>query len=275
MLAPGELPLRPMTLGELLDAAMTLLRRRAVPLLGASAVLAVLEQLFLAPLRGMAYVTPPYYGPAEEHIGTWWLVVAVGFGSEAFVLTVLGALAAAAAVPAVLGRQVRDRELWRRLRPLLTISLGVLLGLLGAVAAFLGLLPFLVVWGFLGMSAAAAVIDRAVVPFARSAQLASRAGMRAFWILAAAYLSWFAVRFALGAGWSQLAGLFTGAEPATEWWLGPLAWTLANTVAYAALACVGAVVLIEVRVRTEGLDIAIGRARAHGTDDAAPLVQVP
>jgi hypothetical protein len=260
-----------MTLGELLDAAMALLRRRAVPLLLAAAVLAIVEQLVLAPLRAMAFLTPPYYGPAEEHVGTWWAVVAAGFGFETAIVTLLGSLAAAAAVPSLLGRDVRDRELWRRVRPVATVPLAVVLGFLGAVGAFLGFVPWLVVFGLFGLTAPALVIDRAGFPIGRSAALAVRAGMRGFWILLAAYLTWFAVRFALGAGWTQLAAFVTGSEPARAWWLGPLAWGLANTVAYAALACVSAVLLIDIRVRTEGLDIAISRTRSRGGDDAAPL----
>ena len=56
--AQGELPLRPMTLGELLDAAMALLRRRALLLFCASAVLATGEQLVLAPLRSRGLSVP-------------------------------------------------------------------------------------------------------------------------------------------------------------------------------------------------------------------------
>src|SRR5689334_15558696 len=115
--AQGEFPLRPMTLGELLDAAMALLRRRALPLLCAAAVLAALEQLALAPLRRIAFLSPPYYGPAGEHVTAWWTVTSLGFGSELLIITLLGAYAAAAARPALLGRDVRHRELWRHTRP--------------------------------------------------------------------------------------------------------------------------------------------------------------
>ena len=260
-----------MTLGEVLDAAMVLLRRRARLLLLASAALASAEQLLLAPLRGLAHLSPPFYGPAEEHIGRWWMVVAAGFGFETAIVTLLGALAGAAAGPALLGRQVRDRELWRRSRPVAAFLLAAMLGILGAVGAFFGLVPWLVIWGLSGLTAPALVIDRAANPLGRSAGLAVRAGMRGFWILLAAFLTWFTVRFALGAGWTGLAAFVTGAEPGRQWWLGPLAWGLANTVAYAALACVSAVLLLDVRVRTEGLDIAISRTRSLGGDDAAPL----
>ena len=36
-------------------------------------------------------------------------------------------------------------------------------------------------------------------------RLAGRSGLRGFWILVTAYLTWYAVRFALGAGWTALA----------------------------------------------------------------------
>ena len=275
MFAQPELPLRPMTLGELLDAAMALLRRRALPILLASAVLATAEQLLLAPARRAAFLTPPFYGPAEEHIGAWWTVVAAGFGTELVIVTLLGALAGAAAGPALLGREVRDRELWRHTRPVATVFLAVTLGCTGAVGAFLGLVPWMLVFGLFGMTAPALVIDRARNPLGRSAGLSVRAGLRGFWILQAAYLTWFCVRFSLGAGWTQLASFVTGAEPSRAWWIGPLAWGLANTIAYAALACVGAVLLLDVRVRTEALDIAISRTRSRGGDEAAALVHSP
>lgn len=41
------------------------------------------------------------------------------------------------------------------------------------------------------------------------------------------------------------------------------ALTVANAVAYASLAALDAVVLIEARIRTEGLDLWLSRAAAH------------
>ncbi len=275
MFAQPDLPLRPMTLGELLDAAMALLRRRALPLLSAAAVLAVAEQVVLAPLRTAAHLSPPFYGPAEEHVTAWWTVVSVGFGIELVIVTLLGALAGAAAGPALLGRAVRHRDLWRRSRPVATVAVALLLGCTGAVAAFTGFVGWIAVFGLLGMAGPALVVDRARNPLGRSAGLAVRAGMRGFGVLLAGYLTWFAVRFALGAGWTRLASFVTGADPVVAGWPAPAAWALANTVAYAALACLGAVLLLDVRIRTEALDIAIGRTRSRGGDDAAPLVHAP
>ncbi|MFI7547939.1 hypothetical protein [Actinoplanes sp. NPDC049599] len=275
MPAQPELPLRPMTLGELLDAAMSLLRARALPLLATGAVLGLLEQALLAPLRAAASVTAPYYGPARGHFGQWWGVTSLGFGTEIVAVTLLGALAAAAAGPALLGRRVRHRELWARTRPLATLVVALLLGALGAFACFAGFFLWVIVYGLFSLTAAVLVVDRTGNPFSalwRSARLASRGGLRGFWTLICAYLTWFVIRFALGSGWVWVLTRLSGGEPAWLAWLTPAAWALANAVAYSALACVAAVLLVETRIRTEGLDLAIGRARSRGEDDSAALV---
>jgi hypothetical protein len=275
MPAQPELPLRPMTLGELLDAAMSLLRGRALPLLSTAAVLALLEQALLKPLREAAFLSAPYYGPARGHFGQWWSVVSVGFGTELLILTLVGALAAAAAGPALLGRRVRHRELWSRTRPLSTVSVALVLGVLGAGASFAGFFSWVLLYGLFSLTAAVLVIDRAGNPFSalwRSARLAVRGGLRGFWTLLCAYLTWFVIRFALGSGWVWILTRLSGGEPGWLAWLTPVAWALANAVAYSALACVAAVLRGETRIRTEGLDIAVGRARSRGEDDSAALV---
>lgn len=275
MPAQPDLPLRPMTLGELLDAAVALLRSRAVPLLATAAGLAIVEQAVLRPLRAGAFATAPYYLPAERHFGQWWTVTAVGAGLETMILTLLGALAAAAAAPALLGRVVPHRHLWRRTRPLPVLLVTPVLGVLAAAGFFAGLVPWLILGGLTGLTAAVLVIDRTGDPFSalwRSARLTVRSGLRGFWTLTGAYLTWFCIRFALGSGWVWLLTRLGGGEPGRLEWLVPVAWVLANAVAYSALACVAAVVLLETRIRTEGLDIAVGRARSRGEDDAAALV---
>jgi hypothetical protein len=278
MPAQPDLPLRPLTLGEVLDAAVSLLRARALPLLGTALVLTVLEQAMLAPLRGAAFATAPYYGPARGHFGAWWRLVAAGFAVETAVLVLLGALAAAAAGPALLGRTVRHRELWRRTRPVSSGIAAVLVGILCGAGFGLGMLPGLLCYGLSGLTAATLVIDRVGNPFTalrRSARLVGRGGLRGLWTLLIAYLVWFAVRLALGSGWAALLSLLTGGGLGLLDWLTPAAWALANAVAYAALACVAAVLLLDTRIRSEGLDISIARARARGEDDAAVLVHAP
>lgn len=257
-----EIPLRPMTLGELLDAAMSVVRLRALPLLATAAGLATLEQLALAPLRAGAHLSPPWYGPADDHLSQWWEVAAAGLGLEAAIVTVIGSVAGAAVL-------VR-----RPGRPAVTALAAMLLAVICAGAAYLGFVGWIFAWGFFGLTGPVLAIDRARNPFTalgRSAALASREGLRGLRILLAGYLTWFVVRLAFGAGWLALAEMLLDARPAWAAAVAPVAWGLADTVAYAALGAIAAVLVVDVRVRTEGLDIAIRR----GGDVAAQLRHVP
>jgi hypothetical protein len=145
-------------------------------------------------------------------------------------------------------------------------------------AALAGGLPWILLYGLFGLATPVLTLDRVSGPFralGRSASLAVRAGGRVIWIRLLGYLVWFAVRFALGAGWMAVTSAFLTTVRGD--WLDyavPVAFALANTVAYAALACLDAVLLVEARIRTEGLDIAINRSRARGQDEAAELVAV-
>ncbi|MFI5933132.1 hypothetical protein [Actinoplanes sp. NPDC051494] len=275
MSAQPDLPLRPMTLGELLDAAMTLLRARALPLLAASGVLAALEQAVLWPVRSFAGATPPLYGPVRGDVGSWWTLVAAGFATEGFIICVLGAVAAAAAGPALVRQPLRNRELWSRMRPVTTLVAAIVLGAACGVAAFTGFVGWLFVYGLFGLVSGVIAIDRAGSSFGRAARLSVRGGLRGMRARLAAYLTWFGVRLVLGAGWVAAFDVFAGGQPRWQQWLVPVAWGLANTVAYAALACVDAVLVLETRIRTEGLDIAISRARSRGEDPATALTYAP
>src|SRR5690349_7819282 len=76
----GVLPLRPLTLGELLDAAVALLRGQAKVLLAAGFLLAVIEQAALYGLR-VGTARPPYLLPYDDRLDIYWLALAVGFAT--------------------------------------------------------------------------------------------------------------------------------------------------------------------------------------------------
>jgi hypothetical protein len=134
-------------------------------------------------------------------------------------------------------------------------------GVVATLAALGGLVPWIFVYGLVGLAVPVLVVDR-VHPFravGRSFVLAGRAGMRGVWVRLAGYLGWLALRLALGFGGIAALDLVL---PATRDWL-PAAsvgvWLVVNAVAYATLACLDAVLYLEVRMRTEGLDLALGR----------------
>ncbi|GAA4969192.1 hypothetical protein [Actinoplanes utahensis] len=273
----GIVPLRAMTAGETLDAAVALLRHRAAPLLGVSLAFAAAEQAVLAVLRDAAGMRPPYYYlPPDLTAPGWWPVLATGFATEAFIIAVLAGYAGAAAGPALLGHDPAGRTLWRRSRPLAVLPLAVLVAVLCGTAALAGFVLWPLIYGLTGLVTATLTIDRVRNPFTaigRAMGRSTRGGMRGIGVQILGYLTWLVVRLALGSGWIVIAEWLTPFS-GSGWlpWAVPVAWTLANGVAYAALACLAAVLLLEIRIRTEGLDIAVNRARSRGADAAAALV---
>jgi hypothetical protein len=256
---PGVVPLRPLTLGELLDAAVSLLRRNARTLLLAGAAAAVVEQIVLYPLRLAASVTPPGYPPHSDRLGQYWVLLAAGFGTEAVAIAGLGGLAAGAAAGDLLGvRRTSARAL-----PVAVIALvaGAVVGL----STLAGLVPWVFGYGLVGLAVPAAVIERRGPGSAllRSVTMSARTGMRASWIRVAGYLAWFPVRMTLAFGGPLLAYAFTGSRGWLPWLAAALAAAV-NAVAYPALACLDGVLYLDTRMRTEGLDIWLGRALRAG-----------
>jgi hypothetical protein len=271
------IPLRPLTMAEILDAAVELLRRNAFGLLTVSAVLAVAEQVLLVPFRLSAEVVPPWYFPQFTWLGEYWVLLAVGFGTEAGIIGLLGGLAARAAVPALVDgaglpgtRPVPPAPRWlagrgARLGPLTLLALVLSLG--ATLTAAAGFLPWIAWYLFTGLAAPALLIDRRgpLSALGRSFALVSRGGLRPGFIRLLGYFAWWLIRLALAAG--GLAALQLTGQISTGLWLriaGIAAWAMVNTVAYAVLGCLDTVLHLENRMRVEGLDLALSRALRRG-----------
>lgn len=274
----GVLPLRPLTLGELLDAAVALLRGHARLFVISAAALATIEQVLLYPLRNVAGLVPPFYLPYRDRLGGYWLLLGSGLGTEATIIALLGGLTAGAAVPALLGERIRGRELVRggRFGPVTVVALvaGVIVG----GFALAGLVPWIFGYGLLGLAVPAVVVDRVGPGRAiwRSLTLSSRSAMRACWIRVVGYVGWLAIRLALAVGGVALLSVVLPLPPGhwTTTLLVATVWIGVNAVAYPTLACLDAVLHLETRMRTEGLDIALGRALRRG-EPAGPALAVP
>jgi hypothetical protein len=275
----GVLPLRPLTLGELLDAAVGLLRGHAKVLLAVGLLLAAAEQAVLYPLRLAASTEPPLFIPYEDALGPYWLMIAIGVGTEIMIIALLGGLTARAAGPALFGERVGAGRLLApagsRFGAVLLVAVAA--GVAGALAALACLLPWFVVYPAVGLIVPALVIDRVGVfrAVGRSIVLTVRGGMRAAGVRIAGYIGWWAVRLALGMGSIALLDLAVGGDPQTLFRAAAVAWAAVNALAYPALACLDAVLHLETRMRTEGLDIALSRARVIGSLSPAALAVRP
>jgi hypothetical protein len=286
----GAIPLRPLTFGELLDAAVALLRTRAWPLVGVGVLLAVIEQALLFPLRSFADQDISML-PATGRLNQFAALMIGGFTTEAMVISTLAALAAGQAGPALLGRFAPMR------RPLRRGSIAVVVVAVGIVAAitttpFLLLEPLQVLgffvagictlaawplpYGLIGLAAPAVVVEHRGPGSAlvRSLRLAGRAGMRAAFIRVLGWSSWTVARLALILATRALVSLIWGDLPSSTWdrVLLAAAALVVNAVAYPVLGCLDVVLLLEGRMRSEGLDIALRWAMRRGM---TPSLEAP
>ncbi|GIJ33080.1 hypothetical protein ACN26Z_06725 [Verrucosispora sp. WMMD703] len=259
------LPGRPLTSGELLDSAVLLLRGQAAVLLPLAAVLAAGEQLLLLPLRTAMGATGPLWWPSGlSEFGIFWFLLALGAATEAMIILLLGNPAAHAAAGALVDGRSAATDAWGPGgRWGATVLLCPAVGAVMLLASLLGPVWF-IGFALLGAVAPALVVDRVapVRAINRSVAMALRLTGRAAALRVLGYLVWWIIR--VGLGW----GLFTGVtalDLVTEGWadaVAMLVWAAVNTVAFAALACLDAVVHLETRIRTEGLDIRLARVPA-------------
>ncbi|HZE39587.1 MAG TPA: hypothetical protein VE172_12325 [Stackebrandtia sp.] len=273
------LPLRPLTIGELLDAAAALLRSRWRSLLVMSFTLALVEQVIMTTLRELTIdeVKPKYVGQIFDNGYLVWLWIVVGMTTEIMIITLLSGPAARTAVAAVRGEDpsklpfltLNSRQ-WGY-----TVLYTVLLGVAGAIAAAMCVIPWFAVFAIFGLSVPALIADGLSPGRAlwRSPKLLLRSSGRTAGVQLLAYFSWLLIRLVLtcAAGYIVLSGVIDFSTILFDYFLIVLGlcYLAINTAGYAMLACVEAVLHIETRVRSEGLDIAVTRMRARG--DAVSL----
>lgn len=281
---PGVLALRPLTAGELLDSAVALLRSRGGPLIGLGLLAAALEQAVLFPLRRMVDLDIRYL-PADDRWPMWTALLAVGFATEVLIITLLGGVASSAAPRALLGPAAP--RLGRSVAALVTVA--VVAALLCGLAVYtvrawpltLFLLALLTVplwcwlYGSLGLLAPTVVIERLrpLAAMGRAIRLAQRRGLRTARIRVMGYLGWVSIRLAWGTGSLLLLQLvYTPPNTTMDNVLMAVVYFGINALAYPMLACLDTVLYVDVRMRSEGLDIALRRSLHRRVDATAALV---
>jgi hypothetical protein len=279
---PGALPLRPLTTGEVLDAAVVLLRTRAGRLVGLGLLFAFVEQLILFPLRRLADLDDRLL-PATGALGIFGVLIVVGFGTEALCISLLGGIAATDAPSALLGPGAPARRT-ARLDGMLVVGLvGAvvcaasawsflvfpvplqILGLVMAGVVTLVFWPF--AYGLLGLSAPAVVIDQLgpLRALGRSLRLTTRTSLRGMWIRVTGYLAWLLIRLGLSLATIAIINLvYSSPSNMVDNLLLGTAWLLVNGLAYPVLGCLDVALHLEIRMRTEGLDIALRRMLRRG-----------
>ena len=245
----AQLQLRPLGVGEIIDATFTLYRRRFVPMLLVALVLTVIP-FALALIGGCAFSEDmPGVAACRNIVG--------GVGDFAFTImsyiagvgAVLAAVGAYADVPA--NWQESARSALARFLPIL--AAGIVFGLTAAVGMILLIVPGVILIVSLGWYSAALMIERAgpMASLGRSWRLVS--GQRGRLFLAG--LLFFLIQLVVfGVVALVLYFLFTGLFGASSEYANYLALRLVTWVTIPLNAAFVTVAYLDLRVRQEGLD---------------------
>ncbi|MGW5747843.1 hypothetical protein [Amycolatopsis sp. NPDC003861] len=286
---PGVIALRPLNIGDILDGAITAIRRHALLILGIGAVVAVLSAALTFVLQRYvltdleSFATTVELGPAatEEELrnalfgtfGDLFIVLISSTLVSTLLLTVTTGLMAAVMGRAALGREVSFGIAWREVQPRLLPLLGVafVYALLSTIGVMLCIIPGVLAWVFWALAAPALVLERGTFreAFARSVKLV---GGGAFWrvlgvlLLARIIESFFEniiqLPFTIGTGmFSQMFNPGKVTVPSTgDLLLASAGQIIAGTVAIPFVALVTVIVYLDQRMRREGMDIELARA---------------
>ncbi len=285
---PGVIALRPLNIGDILDGAITAIRRHALLILGIGAVVAVLSAALTFVLQKYvltdleSFASTARLGPAatEEELrnalfgtfGDLFIVLISSTLVQSLLLTVTTGLMAAVMGRAALGREVTFGIAWGEVQPRLLPLLGVafVYALLTTIGVMLCIVPGVLAWVFWALAAPALVLERGTFreAFARSVKLVGGAFWRVLGVLLLARIieSFFEnivqLPFTIGTG--VFSGLFTPGKvtvPSTgDLLLASAGQIIAGTVAIPFVALVTVIVYLDQRMRREGMDIELARA---------------
>jgi hypothetical protein len=267
----GIVPLRPLSVGEILDGAFTAIRRYPRTVLGLSAAVAAVQQLLglLVDVSTGGFAAPTATGLSA--LGTVSGVATVIL--NAVLATFLVGMLTLVIGDAVIGRRARVRAVWDRLRPLMWRLL--VAAFLAAVLPWLGLIALIVggvlLWVALSFTTPALVLERLTV--GQALRRSWRLTMASFWrVFGIRLLAWL-IAAVLGAILTIPGALIGFASSASSLGNGDIgigaeiairaASFLASAITLPFTAGVTALLYIDCRMRTEALDVTLARAAAE------------
>lgn len=288
---PGVIPLRPLNLTDILDGAVTAMRKYWRMVFGAAAVTAVLTAainlvgLLLVDTTGDLEQVRDL-GPAatDQELMNQLLGLLGGTLASSFITlvatllgtTILTGFLTVLMGKAVLGKPVTFKEAMKEATPRLLPLLGltVLYTLAILVGAIFCLLPAIIPYTFWALASPAFILERGTVmeAFRRSVKLVSGMFWRVFGILLLAYVisSFLASIITLPFSFSAFLSIFGNLDqmyiPSTgDLILQSVGTVIAQTIVGPFTALVTVILYIDQRMRREGMDIELARAAGIAT----------
>jgi len=275
---PGSIPLRPLSVGEILDGTFATIRRNPRTALGLSAIFVTVQQLLTVVAEALAGQLPaPVINVSQGSSAELGATVTGGIGwlLAAIVGAVLTGMIVVVVSEDVLGRRTSIREVVRAVRPRLgaLVLAAVLAGTLPYLGLVLLVLPGVFLWGAWALTTPALIIEGLgpVRALRRSWRLAVPAfwsvwGIRALSVLIGLLIQAILVLpfVVVASGLASLLDPATPAIPPLVLVLTVLGNIVAGTVVSPFLAGVLALLYVDRRMRAEGLDIVWQRQLALG-----------
>jgi hypothetical protein len=285
---PGVIALRPLNIGDILDGAITAIRRHPLPVLGIGAVMAVItagitflvQKYALTDLESLAATSQLGPGATQEEarnllfgaFGDLFLVLIPTLLISSLLLSITTGLMAAVMGRAALGREVTFGIVWRDVQPRLLplLGIGFAYAVVTTVGVMLCIIPGVLAWVFWALAAPALVLERGTFrqAFSRSVKLVSGAFWRVLGILVLARIieSFFEniiqLPFTFGTGvFDQLFNPGKVYVPSTgDLLLASAGQIISGTIAIPFVTLVTVIVYLDQRMRREGMDIELARA---------------
>ena len=282
---PGVIPLRPLALGEILDGALTTIRRYPKATLGISAIVVTLVQLINFAITASEFLTvhtTSFDDASFSSTSTFDLATVFTALLGGVATVVLSGLLTVVFGEAVLGRPVSLGDAWRKVRPRIWALLGV--AIIAGIGPYVGLVfclvPGVFLWGALALTGPALILEqqRVFAAVRRSWRLAVPDWWRVFgirflaWLLAAMVSFVLMVPF-LAAGGIGLfaAGSFSSGEVGVGFlFVMTIGQIVANTIVLPFTAGVLVLLYVDRRMRAEALDVALAQVAAEPSPGALP-----
>jgi hypothetical protein len=291
---PGCVPLRPLGLGDILDGSFTAIRRNPRATLGLSAVVAVVQAAVLAAVQifALSQISGAIDNtdPNNPNVNVGRLVsgelsALVGAVVGSLFAAVLAGMLTVVITEDVLGKRLAMGEVWNRTRPRIwkLVGLSFLVGLVPFLGLLLCLAPGIWLWGIWAVAVPALVVENTSVlgSLGRSRDLVSGTfwrvwGIRALGVGMVSLIGTFVnVPFALVAGavTGNTPFSFTNATtfslPAVYVLITSIGSILTLTFTAPVRAGIDALLYVDLRMRKEGLDIALQQTAARIAAEAA------
>lgn len=286
---PGVIPLRPLAVGEIVDGAITTMRRYPKLIIGAAAVVAAVTQIvgllvqlpFLDDLTAVVTLDPN--SVTQEQAIDQFTSAITGFLTGTLLsvfLLLLGTVFLSGFITvivghAVLGKPVTFAQAWEEFKPRLLPLLGATLlsGLVITVGLILCIVPGVWLWVLFALVTPALVLERCGVTtaFGRSKKLVDGAWWRTFGILLLTVVIGWVISWIISLPFGLLGAATTGfsPDPTAALSIGSLILStigaiIASTITLPFSSAVTVLLYVDRRMRSEGMDIELQRAAGHG-----------